>query len=505
MNIGVPQVLAHQGQTVGKGRFRLLIPGGSQNRDLPIRLQLARQHHHQRKQSQNHGRGTRDRQIAPLALAFHSQMLAHLFKGDLQRPAHHKPPDDFFRRRVDVGASKDLIAQLPFGVARDDIANPERSMPQFVPQGGSREDQHLFLSAAVPINFDTLPGGVCARSPRFGRKLSLAFAWRRTTVSWGHLSRRMIQRGIPIKAHHQSRILQAGADQSQFDSGVTAVHDQDLGLLRQPTIEQPRHGHQNIHRRFILPRSLARRDEFLFALARLATDVMAKDLRRLSFELWGAQRRQKRQGIDLRRPRQFDQDRHRKPLQPKALDSLLSTRSDRVAITTQFTDLLATPSFDCVVGGKDDGFAWRKDRDDQSEQNPGGSERAPARPIEHPMVVLKVFLPRETDDSQASCHSAFVALKQHTEQEYFGVLPSRLCKKGLKHYNQTQQFGRQRSHMEDFSGKRVFPKLTGSAVTFSKTKDQNWIKSSRSPAFRRMRRTLIHSVTPNACGLKVGL
>jgi hypothetical protein len=87
-----------------------------------------------------------------------------------------------------------------------------------------------------------------------------------------------------------------------------------------------------------------------------------------------------------------------------------------------------------------------------------------------PLVVPKVFLPREADDSQASCHSAFAALKQYTEQEQFCMLPSRLGKQGLKNYNPVRQFGRQWSHMEDFSGKRLFPELTRSAVIFSKIK-----------------------------------
>src|SRR5262245_28926487 len=107
------------------------------------------------------------------------------------------------------------------------------------------------------------------------------------------------------------------------------------------------------------------------------------------------------------------------------------------------------------------------------------------------MIVLKVFFITHADDSQASCHSAFAASQQHTEQENFCVLPTRLGKQGLKNYNQTQQFGRQCSHMEIFSGKRVFPELTQSAVTFSKTADfvhfvmpalragiTNWTKSS---------------------------
>jgi hypothetical protein len=99
------------------------------------------------------------------------------------------------------------------------------------------------------------------------------------------------------------------------------------------------------------------------------------------------------------------------------------------------------------------------------------------------MVALKALLLRETDDSQTSCDSAFAALKQRAEQKQLCVLPSRLGKKGLKNYNQTQQFGRQCAHMEDFSGKRLLPEPTRSAVTFSKIKEQNWIKSSTNSTF----------------------
>src|SRR5262245_55916775 len=101
------------------------------------------------------------------------------------------------------------------------------------------------------------------------------------------------------------------------------------------------------------------------------------------------------------------------------------------------------------------------------------------------MVVLKASLLRKADDSQASRDSTFAALKQRAEQEQFCVLPSRLGKKGLKHYNQAQQFGRQCVHMEEFSGKRLLPELTRSAVTFSKIEAKIWIKSSQSTGFSR--------------------
>ena len=294
----------------------------------------------------------------------------------------------------------------------------------------------------------------------------------------------MIQGGIPVKAHHQRRVFQQCAGQSQFDRGVPAVNYQDLRAFRHPAMRQSNHGHQNIDGRFVLPRRLATRHKPFYgdrlgarfphlALASAATNAITTYLQRLTFELSRAQDGKKWQGPRASSPRQFDNHSQRHPLQAEAFDDVLLTRSDRVSVTAQLSDPFSAPAFDRIVGSQNDDLLHHqgKDQNDQSEQDSRNVQRAPLRPIKHPMVVLKMFLIAQTDDPQASCHSAFAALKQRSEQERFGVLPSRLGKQGLKNYNQAQQFGRQCSHMEDFSGKRVFPKLTRSADTFSKTAD----------------------------------
>jgi hypothetical protein len=61
-------MFARQRQTIRKGCFLLLIPGGSQNRDLSVSLELAGEDCDQRKQSQQYRCGARDCQIAPLTL-----------------------------------------------------------------------------------------------------------------------------------------------------------------------------------------------------------------------------------------------------------------------------------------------------------------------------------------------------------------------------------------------------------------------------------------------------
>jgi hypothetical protein len=171
-------------------------------------------------------------------------------------------------------------------------------------------------------------------------------------------------------------------------------------------------------------------------------------------------------------PRQFDHHRQRNPLQSEAFDGVFFTRVDWVSVAASLFDLSSAPAFNRVIAGKDKNVLRGNDKDqnDQSEQDPCSVNRVPFRSIEHPMVVLKVLIVAQTDDSQAGCDSALAALKQHAEQQHFCVFPSRLGKQGLKNYNQTQQIGRQCLHMEDSFGKRFLPERTRSADIFSKTK-----------------------------------
>src|SRR6266508_207890 len=183
------------------GRFRLLVPSGGQNRNLSVSLELAGKDCDQRKQSQNYRRGARDCQIAPLTLRLHAQMFPRFFKCDFQSPACHKPVNDLLGARVRVGAGKDFVTQLSLVVARDHITNRHWWVPHPVPQGGSRKDQHLFLFAAVPINVMFFPSSVFAPRPFLWRPLTRAFERLRPTAALGFLCRRVMQGGIPVKAH----------------------------------------------------------------------------------------------------------------------------------------------------------------------------------------------------------------------------------------------------------------------------------------------------------------
>src|SRR5215510_9181745 len=114
-------MLALQRQTIRKGRFRLLVPGGGQNRNLSVFTELAGKDCYQRKQSQQYRCGARNCQIAPLTLRLHPQMLPRFFKCDFQPPARHKPINDLILTwpmlalgldctRVNCGCSSDMSA-----------------------------------------------------------------------------------------------------------------------------------------------------------------------------------------------------------------------------------------------------------------------------------------------------------------------------------------------------------------------------------------------------------
>ena len=55
-----------------------------------------------------------------------------------------------FRLGVELGGGENFVAQFPFGVARDDVANFDWRFARRMPQRGARKHQQLFLQATVP-------------------------------------------------------------------------------------------------------------------------------------------------------------------------------------------------------------------------------------------------------------------------------------------------------------------------------------------------------------------
>src|SRR5215475_4695648 len=473
-------MLANQGHTIGESRFWLFVPSGGQDRHYAIRLETMGQEGDQREHSQQARSGTCNRQIAPLTLSLQSEVLARLFKGDLQRPAHDKPLNDLPRRCVEFSRGEDLVGVFSLWVPSDHEANRHRRLGLCMPESCAREDQDLFALSAVPINFGLFPGNIAARRPFFERALTRSFEWLDARFAWRLLARWMIQSRVPPQACHQLQVGRPGANQRQLDRGISAIDSQNDQSLRHPAMNQSSQNHQDINHRLVLARSGLRDNRVvsrfglplrpgLFAAARFASPCVP-DFRLLPVLLAATDRRQKRQRPDPAAPGQAHQDRHREPLQAVAVDGSFAGRSDRIAPIADGFDLSAASAFNRIVSGDDHYATGRQQRDDQSQQNLARPQGVPFRPIENPMIVLKMLLFDQPNRTQARSHSSFTARQQHTHQQNFGVFPNWLGKERLENYNQVQQFGRQCSHMEDLSWRKFLPKLTLPAVTFSKNK-----------------------------------
>jgi hypothetical protein len=149
---------------------------------------------------------------------------------------------------------------------------------------------------------------------------------------------------------------------------------------------------------------------------------------------------------------------------------MILARSDWVPVTSQLLDLLATPALDRVVRRQHDLARRRHQNQEQTKQNFHGQQRVPFRPIENPVVVLKVFFLAQPDDPQAGRDCSFPASQQGSQQKDLRALPRRVGKGGRKNYNQFQQVGRQCLHMEESSWWSFLPEFTRPAVAFSKIK-----------------------------------
>ena len=148
------------------------------------------------------------------------------------------------------------------------------------------------------------------------------------------------------------------------------------------------------------------------------------------------------------------------------------TRPDRIAITTHAVDLLTAPPLNRIVRADHDDASGRQQDQQQAEQNPARLPSAPTRPMEHPMVILKRFLFAQANDAQTGCDGALATRQQSAQQQDLGVLPNGLGKERLKRYDVRQVV------WAASSWSSLLPELTRPAVTFSKSKDQNWTKSS---------------------------
>src|SRR5215813_11544472 len=474
-------MFANQEQTIREGSLRLFIPSGGQHRDFAVRMQPPHKQRDQRKQRKQARGGTRNGQLVPLALRLHPQMFTRFFKGHLDRPAHHYPLEYLFGRGVEFGRGEKTVRQLAFRVAGDDVANLDRRFAFGLPQRSLRIDEHFLLLPAVPIQLFLFPYRIGMRGALGGREAPRAFEWLGARFACHLRASLIIEHRIATHTKDQDQIRRARANQGQLDRGVTTIDNQDKQSFRQPTMDEPDQGHQNIDGRLVLTRGgfgQGRSRLFLrpipgFALLLLArfASVMAPDFRPLSVLLGATQHSQKRQGPDSLRPRQARQNHQREPLQAETFDDVLATGSDRVAVTPPTLDLPGAPPLKRIVAADDDRALSGQRQDNQSEENLAGLQRVPFGAIEHPMVVLKMPLIAQADHTQTCGDRAFATSQQRPKQQHLGVFPSGFGKQWLKDYNQAQQFGRQCSHPEDLSWRKFLPKFTLPAVTFSKSKN----------------------------------
>ncbi len=144
----------------------------------------------------------------------------------------------------------------------------------------------------------------------------------------------------------------------------------------------------------------------------LAPPPRVPELRPLPFDLSAAQDSQKRQGSDAAAPRQLDEQHQREPLQAETFDDVFATGADRIAIATQAVDLLSAPPLNRVIRADHHNAIGRQQQQQQAEQNPARLQSAPARPIEHAMIILKSFLLAQPDHTQTSRDRALAPRQQ---------------------------------------------------------------------------------------------
>jgi hypothetical protein len=125
-----------QRQGVGKGRMGFLIPRRLPDAARWPRHALVREQGHQREQAEQRRGGAGDRQVRPLPLRLHAEVLPCFLEGDLQLPALDEPRQDLLGRRLRVGAEQGLRLELAPRIADQHPAEGHRRQAAVIPHGG---------------------------------------------------------------------------------------------------------------------------------------------------------------------------------------------------------------------------------------------------------------------------------------------------------------------------------------------------------------------------------
>src|SRR6516162_5906516 len=119
----------------------------------------------------------------------------------------------------------------------------------------------------------------------------------------------------------------------------------------------------------------------------------------------------------------------------------------RVAIDAFGLDLLSPPPFQRVVEPNHHHAGGREVVYHQLQQYMSHGETRPPRPIQHPMIILKVPLLTQSHHAQHRSHRALAGRQQRPHHQDLHVLPHPLGKPRSELYNQSRQSDRDRKHV----------------------------------------------------------
>ena len=106
---------SHQGDGVDGSRRWFVVPSGPAPNAGPLLLQRVGGQDGKGEEAQQYGRGAGDGKVGPLALGLHTEVGAHLLKGDFQLPAQDKPFQDLGWVRRRISAEQSLGSKAPWG------------------------------------------------------------------------------------------------------------------------------------------------------------------------------------------------------------------------------------------------------------------------------------------------------------------------------------------------------------------------------------------------------
>lgn len=221
-----PQTTTNPGDSISEGRQLLLIPGGLPHSDLTLLLQPVSAERDQREKSQQDWCRARNRQIAPLALGFQSEMRARIFEGHLHRPAPHKPTQDFSCCVLEIGREQRLRLELPLRIANQKPANRERRFACVIPDYGLTTDLYLSCSLAIPIvDLYSLPFSPPVAKHLLKSRAALPFQTWSPDGSRSARRCRVIECRIKPQPRDQTHLREARDLSEQFDCGKAAIGD----------------------------------------------------------------------------------------------------------------------------------------------------------------------------------------------------------------------------------------------------------------------------------------